>query len=109
MISSSSGTSDNGDKSLANKSGGSDCDAIDTEKLTRDSGRDKGERGDEGRSISTSKLLSRSLLREDKCMRRIHFVLHRGYYRIDRNGNGDDTRRGLDPVDAVEPRASPLG
>jgi hypothetical protein len=64
IASSSSGTSDNGDESLANKSGDTDRDTIDTEKLTGDSGGDEGGRGDEGASTSASRLLSRSLLRE---------------------------------------------
>jgi hypothetical protein len=53
-----SGTSNNDDESLANTSGDTDSD---TEKLTGDSGRDEGGRSDEGASISTSKLVSRSL------------------------------------------------
>ena len=66
MASSSSETSDIGDKSLASQSGDSDRDTIDAEKLTGDIV------GDEGASISTSKLVSRSLLGEGKCMRRFH-------------------------------------
>jgi len=68
IVSSSSGTLDNGDESLANKSGDTGRDTIDTEKLTGDSGGDECGRGDEGASTSTSKLLSRSLLSEgDVC------------------------------------------
>ena len=84
--SSSSGTLDNGDESLANKSG-------DTETLTADSGGGRRREGDEGASISTSKLVARSLLSEGKCMRQFHFVLHRSCYWIDRNVNRDATRR----------------
>jgi hypothetical protein len=108
MTSSSLGTSDNGKESLANKSGHSDRDT-DTETFAGNSGGDEGGRGDEGASISTSKLVSRSLLSEGKCMRRFHFVFHRSCYRIDRNGNRDATRRSLDPVSAVEAWASPWG
>jgi hypothetical protein len=69
IASSSSGTSDKGDESLPNKSGDTDRDTIDAEKLTGDSGGDEGGRGDEGVSTSTSKLLSRSLLSEGNVCR----------------------------------------
>ena len=61
IASSSSETSDNGDESLANKSGDTDRDTDRHREAYRRQRRNEGERGDEGASISTSKLLERSL------------------------------------------------